>query len=163
MGEARSDRPAGISAEAQRWFDDQSAIDLYCADRPDTFAGRWREGGDTSDVLAFTNDPGQHISNLAALLNDAGNVNVVQLSTSYRSLLEARDAIPGILGTTDGLASWGPDAKANCVIVTALPGHVEEIRTKLMGSYPDIVVVEGQRPMPTYPVSGDSSRQSYSV
>jgi uncharacterized NAD-dependent epimerase/dehydratase family protein len=39
--------------------------------------------------------------------------------------------------------------KANCVIVTALPGHVEEIRTKLTGSYPDIVVVEGQRPMPT--------------
>jgi len=149
MSEAKPDRPAGISVEAQRWFDDQSAIDLYCADRPDTFAGRWREGGGTSEVLAFTDDPGQHVFDLAALLNDASNASVVQLPNPYRSLSEARDAVPGILGTSDGLATWGPDVKANCVIVTALPGHTEQIRTKLTAVYPDIVVVEGQRPMPT--------------
>jgi hypothetical protein len=147
VDEAKSDRPVGITEEAQRWFDDQSAIERYCDDRPDTFAGRWREGGGTSEVLAFTDDARQHVTDLSALLNDSSKVSIVHLPNTYRSLLELRDAIPGILGTTDGLAAWGPDVKANCVFVRALPEFVEDVRTTLTALYPDIRVDEGERPV----------------
>jgi len=147
VDEAKSDRPVGITEEAQRWFDDQSAIERYCDDRPDTFAGRWREGGGTSEVLAFTDDARQHVTDLSALLNDSSKVSIVHLPNTYRSLLELQDAIPGILGTTDGLAAWGPDVKANCVFVRALPEFVEDVRTTLTALYPDIRVDEGERPV----------------
>ena len=149
MEEAESDRPTGISEDAQKWFDDHSAIGHYCDTRPDTFAGRWRENG-TSEVIAFTDETGQHVTDLRALLNDSSKVRVVRLRNSYRSLLELRDAIPGILGTTDGLAAWGPDVKANCVLVHALSGYIDDVRSILTALYPDnIRVVQGERPIET--------------
>jgi hypothetical protein len=149
VDEAKSDRPEGISEDAQRWFDDQSAIERYCADRPDTFAGRWWENGGTSEVLAFTDDPGQHLTDLRSLLNDPSTVSVVRLPNTYRSLLKLRDAIPGILGTTEGLAEWGPDVKGNCVLVRALPGYLKDVRDTLTALYSDIRVEVGERPVPT--------------
>ncbi len=149
MDQANPGGPVGISKDAQRWFDDQSAIELYCESRPETFAGRWMEGGGTSEVLAFTDDARQHAAELRSLLNDSTRVSVVRLPNTYQSLLELRDVIPGFLGTTEGLAAWGPDVKANCVVVRALPGHVERVRVALTALNPDIRVEQGERPVLT--------------
>jgi hypothetical protein len=41
----------------------------------------------------------------------------------------------------------GPDVKANCVFVRALPEFVEGVRSTLTALYPDIRVEEGERPV----------------
>jgi hypothetical protein len=86
---------------------------------------------------------------IRGLLNDPGQVRVVQVRYSYRELMDLRDRVLSILGTTDGLAAWGPDVKGNCVLVRALPEHLEEVRRTLMATNPDDVRVEvGERPVP---------------
>jgi hypothetical protein len=47
-----------------------------------------------------------------------------------------------ILGTKEGLTSWGPDVKNNCVIVQVLPERLDDVRRNLMTTNPDDVRVE---------------------
>jgi hypothetical protein len=114
-----------------------------------SLAGRWRESGGTSEVLAFTDDASPHATDLSALLNDPSKVGVISLPNAHRSLLQLRDAVPGLPGATDGLAGWDPDVKADCVVVHDLPGHEKEFRATLTALCPDIRVEEGERPVAT--------------
>lgn len=137
-----------LSEAARRWFDDRDRIDRYCESKPDTYAGKWTEAG-TSLVLAFTDDVEGHLHEIRGLLNDPDQVRVVQVRYSYRELMDLRDRVLSILGTTDGLALWGVDVKGNCVLVRAVPEHLDEVRRTLMATDPDDVRVEvGERPVP---------------
>ena len=136
-----------LSDAARRWFDDRDRIDRYCESKPETYAGRWTEGG-TSLVLAFTDDVETHLDEIRDLLNEPDQVRVVQVRYSYRDLMALRDRVLSILGTTDGLVTWGPDVKGNCVLVRAVPDHLDEVRRTLMATNPDDVRVEvGERPI----------------
>ena len=135
-----------LSEAARRWFDDRDRIDRYCESKPETYAGRWTEG-ETSLVLAFTDDVDTHLDEIRDLLNDPDQVRVVQVRHSYRDLMALRDRVPSILGTTDGLVTWGPDVKGNCVLVRAVPENIDEVQRTLMATNPDDVRVEVGEPI----------------
>jgi hypothetical protein len=136
-----------LSEAARRWFADRDQIDRYCESKPETYAGRWTEGG-TSLVLAFTDDVATHLDEIRELLNDPKQVSVVQVRRSYRDLMALRDRVVSILGTTDGLVTWGLDVKGNCVLVRAVSEHLDEVRRTLMATNPEDVRVEvGERPI----------------
>ena len=135
------------SDAARQWFDDRDRIDRYCESKPETYAGRWTEGG-TSLVLAFTDDVETHLDEIRKLLNDPDQVSVVRVRYSYRKLMALRDRVLSILGSTDGLVTWGPDVKGNYVLVRADPDHLDEVRRTLIAMNPDDVRVEvGERPI----------------
>jgi hypothetical protein len=88
-----------------------------------------------------------HLDEIRDLLNDPDQVRVVQVRHSYRDLMALRDRVPSILGTTDGLVTWGPDVKGNCVLVRAVPENIDEVRRTLMATNPDDVRVEVGEPI----------------
>jgi len=135
-----------LSESARQWFADLSIIDHYCESAPE-YAGRWTEDNGRSYVVAFTRDIELLLGQLQRLLSDPSMVRAVHFRYSYQHLLEVRDRIPSILGTTDGLAAWGPDVKGNCVVVSALPEHFVEIRRILMATNPNDVRVEVGNPV----------------
>ena len=98
--------------------------------------------------MAFTDDVDTHLGAIRELFHDPDQVRAVQVRHSYRDLMALRDRVVSILGTTDGLVTWGLDVKGNCVLVRAVPEHLDEVRRTLMATNPDDVRVEvGERPI----------------
>ncbi len=80
-------------------------------------------------------------------MDSPDNVTVVQFRFSYRHLLALRDGIVEIMGTEEGLTSWGPDVKDNCVLVQVLPEGLDEVRRTFLITNPDDVRVEPGTPV----------------
>jgi hypothetical protein len=120
---------------------DAARIHNYVETTPETYAGHWRES-DTLWVIAFTADIDRHRAEIVKMMSSPDEVRVVQFRFSYQHLLSVHDHIVGILGTTEGLTSWGPDVKGNCVLVRVLPDRLDEVRRTLMVTNPDDIRVE---------------------
>jgi hypothetical protein len=122
-------------------IDDGARIARYAKTVPDSFAGQWIEDGD-SRVVAFTESVDEHLAALRELVYAPDKIRVVQFRYTFRHLLDLTHRIVDILGTPDGLTSWGPDVINNCVVVHALPEHLDEVRRMLAETNPEDVHVE---------------------
>jgi hypothetical protein len=126
---------------APRTIDDGARIARYAKTVPDTFAGQWIEDGD-SLVVAFTESVDEQLAALRELVYAPDKIRVVQLRYTYRHLLGLQHRIVDILGTKDGLTSWGVDVINNCVVVRVLPERLHEVRRVLGETNPEDVRVE---------------------
>jgi hypothetical protein len=136
--------PGGAPAKVT----DGTRIARYGESNPDVFAGQWIED-ETSRVVAFTESVEEHLEAIRRLVYAPEKVRAVQFRYSYRHLLEVANQIVGILGTSDGLSSWGPNVWSNCVIVHVLPERIDEVRRTLMETNPDDVRVAPGTPFRT--------------
>jgi hypothetical protein len=125
---------------------DAARIQDYVESVPETYAGHWLDSED-SWVIAFTDDVERHRVEIVKVMNSADNVTVVQFQFSYRHLLMLRDRIVEILGTKEGLTSWGPDVRHNCVLVQVRPEQLDEVRRTFSITNPDDVRVEPGPPV----------------
>jgi len=129
---------------------DSERISHYVEAFPETFAGRWLEIGSLrSEVVAFTDSPHEHMEALRSLAHEPNQIRVIQVRYSWQHLTNLSDRIVSILGSAEGLTTWGPDVKANRVAVAALPERIDEIRRILTESNPDDVLVEPGTPWKT--------------
>jgi hypothetical protein len=125
---------------------DGTRIARYGQSVPDVFAGQWIED-ETSRVVAFTESVEEHLEAIRRMVYAPQRVRAVRFRYSYRHLLDLTHRIVEILGTSDGLTSWGPDVKNNLVVVSVLPERIDEVRRMLMETNPDDVRVEPGSPV----------------
>ena len=126
--------------------DDGTRIARYCQAWPDVFAGQWIEN-ESSRVVAFTESVEEHLEAIRRLVYAPEKVRAVQFRYSYRHLLDLTHQIVEIVGTSDGLTSWGPSVMSNCVVVDVLPERIDEVRRILLETNPDDVRVEPGGPV----------------
>jgi hypothetical protein len=126
--------------------DDGTRIARYGQSVPDVFAGQWIEK-ETSRVVAFTESVEEHLEAIRHLVYAPEKVRAVRFRYSHTHLLDLTHQIVEILGTADGLTSWGPDVRNNCVTVRVLPERFDEVRRILMETNPDDVRVEPGSPV----------------
>jgi hypothetical protein len=129
-------------------IDDGTRIALYGQSKPDVFAGQWIED-ESSRVVAFTESVEVHLKAIRQLVYAPEKVRAVQFRYSYRHLVELSHQIVEILGNSDGLTSWGPDVRTNCVVVRVLAERIDEVRRILIETHPDDVHVEAGSPVVT--------------
>ena len=133
-----------------RKIGDADRISRYVEAHPDTFAGRWIEPEPVPlQFIAFTDAPENHLAALCSLVHAPDQIRVIQFRYSYRHLLELKDQIVDILGTSDGLSWWGPHVQSNRVVVHVLPERIDAVRRRLMESHPNEIDVEPGGPVVT--------------
>jgi hypothetical protein len=148
MEEIEFDYTGRSPRSAPEKVDDGTRIARYAQSWPDAFAGQWIED-ETSRVVAFTDSVEVHLEAIRRMVYAPEKVRAVNFRYSYRHLLELTDQIVGILGTSEGLTSWGPSVKDNLVVVHVLPGRIDEVRRILNESNPNDVRVELGSPVMT--------------
>ena len=137
----------GLSPGGAPWrVDDGTRIAPYCQAWPDVFAGQWIEN-ESSRVVAFTESVEEHLEAIRRLVYASEKVRAVQFRYSYLHLLDLTHQIVEIVGTSDGLTSWGPSVMSNCVVVDVLPERIDEVRRILLETNPDDVRVEPGSPV----------------
>jgi hypothetical protein len=137
----------GVSPGGAPWMvNDGTRIAQYCEAWPDVFAGQWIEN-ESSRVVAFTEFVEEHLEAIRRLVYAPEKVRAVQFRYSHRHLLTLTHQIVEIVGTSDGLTSWGPSVMSNCVVVQVLPERIDEVRRILLESNPDDVRVQPGSPV----------------